>query len=208
MKVQSILCYGDSNTWGRDPDTRGRFNTEVRWPCLVLKALGDAFLVIEEGLVGRTTVWDDPEWLHRNGKTYFPIVLETHAPLDVVIIALGANDLKSKFNLTPQKIAEGVRELIEIAKVWPQAPHNVLIICPPPCTNSINKFYKEFEGAIEKSQELSFYYEQEAKEAGCDIINAGQFLEPSNIDGLHLDARGHKILAEKISDYINDLMVK
>ena len=206
MRIRSILCYGDSNTWGRDPDTRGRFDPEVRWPCLVSKALGNKFLVIEEGLVGRTTVWDDPEWLNRNGKTYFPIALETHSPLDLVIIALGANDLKSRFNLPPQRIAEGVKELIEIAKAEAQAPKNILVICPPPCTTSVNKFYKEFEGAIEKSQQLSIHYTNVAKEMGCGILDAGKLLEPSNIDGLHLDATGHKILAEKITDYINNLL--
>ncbi len=205
MKVQSILCYGDSNTWGRDPDTRGRFDTGIRWTCLVQKALGEKFLVIEEGLVGRTTVRDDPEWDNRNGKTFLPIVLETHSPLDIAIFALGANDLKSRFNLSPREIAEGVRELLDCAMKGSHAPASAVIVCPPPCTHFIYEFYKEFDGAVEKSQELARYYSAVAKEFKCGFVDAGKFLKPSSLDGLHFDAAGHKVFAEKMVDYITNI---
>ena len=89
--MKSILCYGDSNTWGRNPDTHERYDCNTRWPKVTQQVLGEKYLVVEEGLVGRTTVYDDSEWADRNCRTFFPVALETHMPLDMVIIQLGTD---------------------------------------------------------------------------------------------------------------------
>jgi hypothetical protein len=89
--IKTVLCYGDSNTWGSDSETGGRFPMEVRWPGVLRRALGEGYWVIEEGLGGRTTVRDDPiEGNHKNGRTYLRACLETHKPIDLVTIMLGA----------------------------------------------------------------------------------------------------------------------
>jgi lysophospholipase L1-like esterase len=96
--IKTVLCYGDSNTWGSDPETGERFAPEVRWPGVLRQALGEGYWVVEEGLNGRTTVRDDPiEGAHKNGRTYLPACLEFHKPIDLVLIMLGTNDLKARF---------------------------------------------------------------------------------------------------------------
>src|SRR3989338_4272861 len=116
--TKKIICYGDSNTWGCIPDSVERYSVGVRWTGLLQKMLGEDYEVIEEGLNGRTTVLDDPqvERIGKNGKTYLLPCLESQNPLDMVVVMLGTNDTKAKFNRTPQQIAEGLEELIRIIK--------------------------------------------------------------------------------------------
>jgi lysophospholipase L1-like esterase len=107
MKV--ILCYGDSNTWGYDPHTQERFSSRVRWTGVLARQLGEEYHMIEEGLSGRTTVWDDPvEGLHKNGKNYLLPCLESHQPIDLVILMLGTNDLKMRFSVPAADIGRGI----------------------------------------------------------------------------------------------------
>ena len=108
--MKTILCFGDSNTWGCKPITTPgvfeRHPPEVRWPGVFREQLGPGYTVIEEGANGRTTVHNDPfEGAHLNGRTYFSPCLETHMPLDLVIIMLGTNDLKPRFGLNAFDIA-------------------------------------------------------------------------------------------------------
>jgi lysophospholipase L1-like esterase len=108
-----VLCCGDSNIWGADPATGGRFSRDDRWPGVLQKALGDEYHVIEEGLGGRTTVWEDPIEGHKNGREYLIPCLVTHSPLDLVIILLGTNDLKKRFSVSAQDIAFGAGVLVD-----------------------------------------------------------------------------------------------
>jgi lysophospholipase L1-like esterase len=95
--MKTILCYGDSNTWGYIPGTGERYASHVRWPGVLQNALGNGYVIIEEGLCGRTTVWDDPIEEYRSGKEYLIPCLKSHAPLDLVVLMLGSNDLKMRF---------------------------------------------------------------------------------------------------------------
>ena len=118
--VKKILCYGDSNTWGYNPHTELRYPRAVRWTGVLQRGLGPAYHVIEEGLNGRTTVWDDPIEGYKSGKEYLVPCLETHKPMDLVVIMLGTNDLKHRFSLTAFDIATGRREeRMEIPKYCP-----------------------------------------------------------------------------------------
>ena len=113
--MRTILCYGDSNTWGYDPETGERFPEDVRWPGVLRTKLGDDYRVIEEGLSGRTTVWDDPiEGVHKNGRTYLGPCLESHKPVDLVTLMLGTNDLKTRFGSSASDIAQGAAQLSEM----------------------------------------------------------------------------------------------
>ena len=112
--LKEVLCYGDSNTWGYNPITKERYEKDERWTGVLQNALGNDYHVIEEGLNGRTTVWDDPIEGFKNGKTYLIPCLETHKPLDLVIIMLGTNDLKKRFSLSAYDIAQGAGVLIDV----------------------------------------------------------------------------------------------
>ena len=113
--MKTILCYGDSNTWGYDPATEERYPLEARWVSVLARELGSDYHVIPEGLNGRTTVWPDPwEGEHKSGKTYLIPCLESHYPIDLVVMMLGTNDLKHRFGLSAWDIARGAQTLVEM----------------------------------------------------------------------------------------------
>ena len=113
MSERVVLCYGDSNTYGSVPGGGDRFPRDVRWPGVLAARLGDGWHVVEEGLGGRTTVFDDPILPDRNGKTYLLPCLLSHQPIDLVVVFLGTNDLKARFSASPADIAGGVAVLTE-----------------------------------------------------------------------------------------------
>jgi lysophospholipase L1-like esterase len=109
--VKTVLCFGDSNTWGcmplTGPEPPRRYGPSRRWPGVLRRELGDGHWVVEEGLNGRTTVWDDALEPHRNGRDLLLPSLLTHQPVDLVIVMLGTNDLKRRFGLGARDIAAG-----------------------------------------------------------------------------------------------------
>ena len=135
-EIKTVVCYGDSNTWGSDPETGGRFPRGVRFPGVLAGRLGGGYYVVEEGLGGRTTLRDDPiEGDHKNGRTYLRACLESHKPIDLVIVMLGTNDLKARFRASASDIAQGATSLAEMALMSGCGPDDgaprVLLISPP-----------------------------------------------------------------------------
>jgi len=214
--MKNILCYGDSNTWGckpiLSPGVIERFDIDVRWTGVMRRQLGEDFLVIEEGLNARTTVHDDPvDGAHKNGKPYLLPCLETHLPLDLVIIMLGTNDLKSRFSLSAFDISSGIRPLLEIvASIAPKnggVPPQTLVIAPPPLAR-LSLLADMFEGGTEKSGQLARHYEAVAALCNSHFLNAGAVITSSDADGIHLDADQHGLLglavAEKVRQILSD----
>ena len=205
--MKSILCYGDSNTWGaatvERPDRR--YAPEERWPGVLRTALGPDWLVIEEGLGGRTTVNDDPvEGIEKNGATYLLPCLASHKPLDVVVVMLGTNDLKARFNKTPWEIAAGVGRLVSIVKTTPEVGRGgripeILVVCPPPTRADLRDYAEMFAGAPSKSKEMAKHYRKMAETAGVLFLDAGAVIESSLVDGFHLDPDAHLVLGRAIA---------
>jgi lysophospholipase L1-like esterase len=152
-----IVAFGDSNTWGYDPATGGRFPRAQRWPGVLQRGLGPDFEVIAEGLNGRTTVHDDPIEPYRSGADALPPCLMSHAPIDLLILALGCNDLKKRFSLSPFDIAEGARRLIFLARAYGEGPEGrppkVLLVAPPPVAR-LTGFAENLDGAAQKTPVL------------------------------------------------------
>jgi lysophospholipase L1-like esterase len=210
--MKTILCFGDSNTWGFRPDGTGRFEWEARWPGILQRELSGYARIIEEGLSARTTVFDDPVEgvsVCRNGSRHLPILLETHRPIDLVIIFLGVNDLKRRFEAAPFDIAQGAAELVgivhrSIAGIEGKAPRT-LLICPPP-VKVLNALADLFEGAIAKSTSLAGHYAWQAGRLGCDFLDAGQVVSLSPVDGIHLDGEGHGLLGAKVAAMVRSIL--
>ena len=205
MKV--ILCFGDSNTHGRDPVTKGRLDRKTRWPGVLQEALGEEYYVIEEGLNGRTTVWDDPVrgGPKRNGSLYLLPCLESHAPIDLLIIMLGTNDLKARFAVTAYDIGESMGALIEIAQksqcgLTGKSP-DILIMAPPPL-GKLTEWEETFQGGREKSKRLAGYYESVASAYGCLFFDTSTVIQSSKLDGLHFDPEEHQKLGIAVSNII------
>ena len=155
--MKRVLCYGDSNTWGYDPVTKDRLDHDLRWTGVLRTMLGGGYTIIEEGLNGRTTVWDDPIEGYKNGRTYLIPCLETHRPLDLVVLMLGTNDLKQRFSLSAFDIAQGASVLVReiqasVAGIGGRAPL-VLLMAPPPVV-TLTDFAEMFEGAESKSRKF------------------------------------------------------
>lgn len=208
--MKRILCFGDSNTWGYDPVSQDRYDRDVRWPGVLRQKLGAGHEVIEEGLNGRTTVWDDPIEGYKNGRDYLIPCLETHRPLDLVIILLGTNDLKKRFSLSAYDIAQGagvlVNEVQRSAAGRAGMAPPVLLLAPPPVVR-LSGFAEMFEGAGEKSQRLGGHYRQVAEQFGCAFLDAGTVIVSSDVDGIHFDPDEHRKLGEAVAAKIRGMPV-
>ena len=156
---KTVLCYGDSNTYGYVPETGLRYPKDVRYPGRLQILLGDEYVVIEEGCNGRTTITDDPIEGWKNGLDYLKPCLNSHKPVDIVVLMLGSNDLKTVFHLSPAEIAEGAGRLVDVIKSFTAEKQGfvskIILISPPEIGSGIRNsaFYGSFnEDAIERSK--------------------------------------------------------
>lgn len=192
--MKTILCYGDSLTWGYCAEGPSRHAHEDRWPSVLQRALGDAALVIAEGLNGRTTAFDDHLGsADRNGARLLPSILSTHAPLDLVILLLGANDMKPWIAGRAIAAKQGMQRLIDIVRghAYPlgAAVPEILLVAPPPlCETGDPDFAAMFEGGVEQSRMLGSLYADLADLTGCGFFDAGSVARTTPLDGVHLDA--------------------
>lgn len=201
--MKTVLCYGDSNTWGADPETGGRFSPGVRWPGVLMGELGEGYRVIEEALNGRTTLRDDPvEGAYKNGQTYLRACLESHSPVDLVTLMLGTNDLKERFGASAADIAQGASVLAdEILRsgCGPDGGAPMVVLISPPLVGKLTDLAEMFEGSEEKSRKFRRHYERHAEQLGCWFLDAGAFVSSSDLDGIHLEADEHRKLGEAVA---------
>lgn len=210
---QRIVCFGDSNTWGFDAKTMGRFPEGVRWTSLLADLMGDEFQVVEEGLSGRTSVLDDPLFEGLNAFNYIHPCLMSHAPLNLVIIMLGTNDSKERFHLTAYNIAQGIARLAQKAKNTPAGQNGtypkVLVVAPPP----IGDEYFDTEvgksmgkGCNDKSVEFPKYLEELLQIQNIEFLDTKGIVPMNKIDFMHLDEQGHEILARLVFNKIKNIL--
>ncbi len=209
-----IVCLGDSNTHGycADPkDTEegsGRFNEDERWTCLLQKALGEEYLVLEEGLSGRTTVFRDPlhESMDAIGSAY--AILMSHEPVDLLIIMLGTNDTKERFSATPANIAAGLERLLLkciCTDCWGgNAPQpRILVVCPPRILPEMNDEGMG-TGCAEKSAALAPRFAEVSRHLGVAFLDA-EGCPMNTLDCMHLTREGHRRLAERLLPLVRTL---
>lgn len=212
-----IVCFGDSNTHGycADPgdcaDGGIRFNESERWPCLLQTALGEDYLVCEEGLNGRTTVFTDPINEGMDGIRSLPVCLNTHEPVSLLIIMLGTNDTKARFNASAGCIAAGMERLIARAKTvscWADGTSNILLIAPAPIEDAMEStptVETHGHGAAEKARQLARYYAAVAQRQQVHFLDAaGCPINP--VDYMHLTREGHAMLARRVLQRVRELV--
>lgn len=208
--MKQILCYGDSNTYGYDPETGGRFDPAVRWPGRLQILLGEHYHVIEEGCNGRTALAVPEEAPWKCGRSSFRAVLYSHRPLDLVILMLGTNDLKSRFSATPDQLAEAMRGYIRDVRSMVSGaqtrPAGILVLSPPRLDRRIasdSPFSGEFdEESVSLSRDLGRKYRAVAEEEQCLFLDADEYAQVSETDFLHLDLRGHRELSDALASFI------
>ena len=210
--MKHILCYGDSNTYGLNPiwvssGEMSRHDIDIRWTGRLPKILGSGYRIIEEGLNGRTTVFDDPVFPGRNGLAHFSVCVESHLPLDIIIIMLGTNDTKTLFNAAPAQIAMGISRLAKVA-LDPflynhgAKPPKVLIAAPVPLGEDSLKLPNAItdKTAIEKSRMLAKHYEQVAQLLGCEFLDLAPVAHTAPGEGIHLTAEAHEAIASAMAE--------
>ena len=210
--MKEILCFGDSNTWGYDPHSKARYPQDASWTGVLRGELGAGYHVIVEGLNGRTTVWDDPiEGVgnSKNGLAYLVPCLESHMPLDLVIVMLGTNDLKVRYSVSAYDIANSAGRLVGAVQASQagragRAPE-VLLIAPPPLS-VLTDFAPIFIGGPEKSLQFAEQYRRVAAERGCHYLNAGEHLVSSEADGVHFDPEGHRALGLAVAEAVRKII--
>lgn len=215
--TKNILCFGDSLTWGWVPKEHAvpteRHPRNVRWTGLLQSALGNDFVVIEEGLSGRTTNADDPTDARLNGAAYLPSALASHLPLDLVVVMLGTNDTKAYFNRSALDIATGMSVLLGqiagsaggVGTAYP-AP-KILLVAPPVLADVPNPWFREvFAGGLEKTAQLGDLYKGLASFFGVEFFDASTVVKTEGVDGIHFTAENNASLARAIEPLIRDLL--
>lgn len=210
---KEILCFGDSNTWGCIPRWKDlgvpseRYDPDTRWTGRLANLLGEEYHIIEEGLGGRTSVYDFPGEPWRNGLPYLQPCLLSHRPLDLVIIMLGTNDLHACLRPSLEHLGDGIRTLVRVVRATPKCGRNNT---PPPILMIAPSRIKEAQGRKEVypklggeqgealSRQFPSVYRRAAAELDCHFLDASLYAEPSDADGLHWMPESHQRLADAL----------
>lgn len=224
--MKTILCFGDSNTNGCNPksDIRDwvekspdnppqRYERHIRWTGVLQQILGPEYYVIEEGMPGRTFVYDDAVIPHACGADYIRPCMASHMPLDLLVVMLGTNDAKHIYGSYEYPFMLGMEEFLKIAKdpaLWmkDQKP-NILLIAPPPIGDAIETsiYYGLFnQGSVALSKKFAEIYEKVAKAQGCHYLNAGAYVKSDPADSIHFSVEDHRKLAEGIAEKIKEIL--
>lgn len=213
--MKTILAYGDSLTYGADPGGGPRHEYEDRWPTTLEQGLGGKARVIAEGLGGRATAYDD--WTaaaDRNGARILPTLLASHAPLDLVIIFLGTNDLKPFVAGTAACAARGARRLIEMtrghfASVGEPVPQ-IILVSPPHVVETTNEnMLSNFGGLghlLRESQDFARHYRRHAEETGVHFFDAASVAKADPRDGVHLDQANTRAIGEGLVPLVKQVL--
>jgi len=208
--MKNILCFGDSNTWGYTPLSGARYSINERWPRVLQANLGDKYHIIEEGLCGRTIASHMQDRPQRSGQELLPSLLESHSPLDLVIVMLGTNDLQHCFNLSAEEIASNIKSFCLMIKnnefICQHNPETkILLISPTHLAELPIEDKDSFKGGQLKSKKLAKYYSQVATELNIEFLDADHFVKTTNIDGIHWNKEQHNSFGGIISKTVEEI---
>ncbi len=205
--MYTVVCFGDTNTWGYDNSNGRRLPYERRWTGLLAKELGEDFRVVEEGLPGRATT-EDPVEKGKNAREQITPCLDSHCPIDFWVMMLGQPDLKKRFSLTAYDIAMGVEELVKTVKDSYAGPEGkcpkILLLSPVQVgrvKGSVMERWFPAEGTCERSAELPKLYHEIAERYGADFLEASLAAKTAP-DAIHIDNESHLSLARAIASII------
>ena len=218
--MKTIVCYGDSNTWGFMPKrerpevtANNRFAWGIRWTSLLQIKLGADYRVEEEGLNGRTTMFDDPLDVCRNGLEGIDYSMLTNCPVDLVILMLGTNDVKEFFGMPPYVIAKGCGRLIDRIQAGGYgsngAAPQILLVAPLKLPDTLPGSWLGDEfgpGAIARNDQLPAYYEKIAAEKGVHFLNAAASVTADPADSIHMNEAGHAATAELMYEQVRRIL--
>ena len=200
--MKTILCYGDSNTFGFNPKDGLRFDENIRWTSLLQKNLSLDYSVINEGMCDRTGFVDNPKGFLFSAQRHFPKMLSKTNNIDLLILWIGTNDLQFQYDIGFNAVEKGLGNLILLAK---KKVKHIVIIPPVMLNETVLKGYFSFqfnETSIGKSKKIERIYKRLSSLEHCAYFDINKITEPSDIDGLHYDENSHKLIADKLTDFI------
>lgn len=206
-----VVCYGDSHTWGYIPGLGQRYDEDIRWTGLLQEKLGSDYVVVEEGLSGRTTVWDEPLDPDLNGMACMPAILRSAAPIDLLIFMLGTNDFQMHIPAgNPITTSRAIQTMLEKArKLELDRPNGekmkILLLSPIEVTEAWLNLNEDRQ-IIDDSRRLGKYLAVVAKELGVEFMDMAKYLKPSDVDGVHMDETGHAEMAEIIYKKVKEML--
>ena len=215
MAKKRILCFGDSNTWGYNPKNLQRYDDEVRWTGVLQATLGDEYTVIEEGQNGRTIALDDWTDGLKNGLKYAKACIESQSPLELMIVMLGTNDLKSKYKLKPYDIGREMDYFLQQIIAHNQymlrnQDMRILVMSPPHMSDGLKTTWigEEYnpEEAIEYSKGLAKEFRRYARLYKCSFLDTASLVETSPYDGCHMAPDMHEILGKAVADKVKEIL--
>ena len=207
--MRTILCYGDSLTWGYTPVSGVRYPKDIRWTGVLARALGSDFEIIEEGLCGRTSVFDVFYNPNLNGEDHLEAELLTHAPLDLVILLIGTNDLQ--LGRTAWEASRGATRLLSIIKSnaasFADGEARVLLIAPPHLGANLAQFDDSPMAQTGRDESLKFapLYLLAGRKNDCYVLDAGAVAEPSPLDAVHFDETGNRLMGEAVAKKVRSI---
>lgn len=206
--MATVLCFGDSNTWGTVPGEQRRYSVDERWPGLLKSALSKQIDVIEEGQQGRTLMHNNPFQGEKGGQRYLKDCLELYSP-QLVLILLGTNDLKKRFSLSAEVVAKSAANLAKATQQFKGSSlshsAHVLLIAPPP-VYEVGGYAKMYEGAAAKSRELAAHYAKYAAAVGCGFFDAGSVVTSCKEEGIHWPVDQHQCLADALAPIVQSML--
>jgi len=202
--MKKILLYGDSNTFGLNPQKFSRYDENARWSGIIKEKLKNDFEVIEEGANNRTGFSKNPEGEFYSSQEYFPKLLKSIGIIDIIVIAIGTNDLQFQYDISFERIEEGLQNLVEEGKKY----SNNIILIPSVILDDriLNGFFKTMfdKTGIQKSKSVGQIYRKIAEKSNCYIFDVNEFAKGSDTDGLHYSEESHKLIAEKLLKFLED----
>lgn len=208
--TKTILCFGDSITWGYNPADGTRYPPEDRWPRALEGALEGRVRVIEEGLNARTVATEDPARPYRNGMAMLPPLLESHAPLDAVVVMLGTNDSAPCYGLTAGRVGINLMAMVRAVNASLAGPGGttpkMVVIAPPPLGSLSAEMSLMYSGGQGNSRGLAAAYETVAGRFGIGFLDAGKIVKVSAVDGVHLDPDAQRTLGAAVAEVVEPLL--
>lgn len=185
-----ILCFGDSNTYGFTPDWKHRYGRDIRYPGVLQTLLGDGYYVAEDGLVGRTAAFPDSNRDGRSALETLPLSIESHGPVQYIVLMLGTNDCKIDKTRSAEDVGAGMDKLVRLVIGMLPAWTKILLVAPPPLGPAAPQRDPEYDAqSLAVSQGVAAQYQMIAEAYGLRFLDAGTVTQMSALDGEHLDPR-------------------
>ena len=202
--MKKIICYGDSNTFGYNPSDGSRFDENTRWTSILKKNSEGEYEVINEGMCDRTGFVDNPKGFLFSAQRHFPKMISKTNDIDLLILWIGSNDLQFQYNIGFNAVEKGLENLIRQAKA--KSKH-IIIIPPVILDEKVLGGYFNFQfdkTSIGKSKKIGRIFKNLSSNNYCKYFDINKYVRPSDIDGLHYDENSHKLIADKLLDFIKN----